>query len=241
MEKNTAKKQNRVLYIVSVTVLVLLTVLVAVTSVARQKPDNLPADSTDTRKESLEGEEPPATDAVGTAADTEKTPPETEPSGLEEDPSEEAAAKLPVFAVMPLPGNISKNYSQDVPVFSLTMNDFRTHGGIDIAGELSDPVYAVADGTVGNVWEDPFMGTCISIVHSGGAVSIYRNLAEEVAASVGSGASVKAGQVIAYVGETALLECAEEPHLHYELTVNGTVVDPMEYLPASTSTGVFED
>ena len=241
MEKNTVKKQNRILYIVSVTVLLILTVLVAVTSVARQKPDNPTPDSTDTRETADRGEAPPVTDAVGTSDGTEQRPPETEPSGIETDPSQEAAAKLPVFTTMPLPGNVSKTYSMDVPVFSLTMNDYRAHGGIDIAGEISDPVYAVADGTVGNVWEDPFMGTCISIVHSGGVVSIYRNLAEEIAASVGSGASVKAGQVIGYVGETALLECAEEPHLHYEMTLNGTPVDPMEYLPLSTSTVLFED
>ena len=241
MEKNTAHKQNRILYIVSVTVLVILTVLIAVTSVARQKPDHLPPDSTDTRKGTQATEATPATEAMEPVIDTEKLPDETEPSGIEKDPSQDAAAKLPVFSAMPLPGDISKAHSQDVPVFSLTMNDYRTHNGIDITCSVSDPVYAVADGTVGNVWEDPFMGCCISIVHSGGAVSIYRNLADEVAASVGSGATVKAGQVIGYVGETALLECAEEPHLHYELTINGAVVDPMEYLPASASTGNFED
>ena len=43
------------------------------------------------------------------------------------------------------------------------------------------------------------------------------------------GVTVKAGQTIGYVGESAMVEIAEEPHLHFEMTVNGIAVDPLAY------------
>ena len=137
---------------------------------------------------------------------------------------------LPDFS-MPMSGDLSMDYSDSVPVFSQTMNDYRTHLGIDISCELGAPVSCVADGVVTNVWNDPFMGTSVSIEHSGNAISIYKNLDSEVAEGIVIGASVKAGDIIGAVGETAMNELAEEPHLHYEMKINGKHVDPKEHLP----------
>ena len=137
---------------------------------------------------------------------------------------------LPDFS-LPTSGEIAIDYSDSVPVFSQTMNDYRTHLGVDISASLGTPVMAVADGIVTNVWEDPFMGTSVSIEHSGNAVSIYKNLAPEVAEGIIIGASVKCGDTIGAVGESAMNELAEEPHLHYEMKINGKHVDPKEHLP----------
>ena len=103
------------------------------------------------------------------------------------------------------------------------------HLGVDISANLGDEVLAVADGVVTNVWDDPFMGTCVSIEHSGNAVSIYKNLDPEVADGIIIGASVTSGKVIGAVGESAMNELASEPHLHYELKVDGTHVDPKKH------------
>lgn len=135
---------------------------------------------------------------------------------------------LPTFS-LPVSGTISMDYSDSVPVFSQTMNDYRTHLGVDVSANLGDEVLAVADGVITNVWNDPFMGTCISIEHSGNAISIYKNLDPEVKDGIIIGASVKTGDVIGAVGESAMNEIAEEPHLHYELKVNGTHVDPKKH------------
>ena len=137
---------------------------------------------------------------------------------------------LPDF-LMPTSGDIAIDFSDSVPVFSQTMNDYRTHLGVDISCELGTPVCAVADGIVTNVWNDPFMGTSVSIEHSGNAISIYKNLAPEVAEGVIIGASVKGGDTIGAVGESAMNELADEPHLHYEMKINGKHVDPKEHLP----------
>lgn len=140
---------------------------------------------------------------------------------------------LPEFS-LPMSGDISFDFSDSVPVFSPTMEDWRTHLGVDVLGELGEEVLAVADGTVTNVWEDPFMGMCISIEHSGNAVSVYKNLAKEVADGIVIGCAVKAGDVIGCVGETAMNEIAQEPHLHYELSVDGKIVDPKDHIKFPT-------
>ena len=140
---------------------------------------------------------------------------------------------LPEFS-LPVDGEISMDFSDSVPVFSPTMGDWRTHLGVDVVCELGTEVLAVADGTVSKVWEDPFMGMCVSVEHSGKAVSIYRNLAKEVGDGIVEGCTVKAGDVLGTVGETAMNEIAQEPHLHYELTVDGKIVDPKEHIKFPT-------
>ena len=137
--------------------------------------------------------------------------------------------ELPTF-ILPVSGIISMDYSDDVQVFSQTMNDYRTHLGVDIKSPIGSNVLAVADGVVTKVWDDPFMGTCGSIQHSGIAVSIYKNLAKDVLDGIVIGSSVKSGDIIGTVGETAMNEIAEEPHLHYELKVNDLYVDPKEHM-----------
>ncbi len=137
---------------------------------------------------------------------------------------------LPEFS-LPVSGEISIDYSDSVPVFSTTMNDYRTHLGVDISASLGSEVLAVADGVVTNVWNDPFMGTCVSIEHQGNAISIYKNLDPEVSDGIIIGASVEAGDVIGAVGESAMNELAEEPHLHYEMKINGKHVDPKDHIP----------
>lgn len=234
MEKKT-KRQNNLMYILSIVVLLILAVLVAVTGIARRHTvDNPPSSLTEAPDE----KRPPVTEKRENPPET-KTP-ATEPVGGTDKPTEPVVSHLPTFDV-PVDGAIEKAYSADVPVFSLTMEDYRVHTGIDIAAAIGDPVRAAADGVVGKIYEDPFMGTCLTILHDGSAVSIYKNLAEDLAPSIEVGSTVRAGQEIAYVGETALLECAEDAHLHYELTVAGKNVDPTDYLPAARQTGAFED
>ena len=148
--------------------------------------------------------------------------------------------ELPTF-ILPVSGIISVDYSDDVQVFSKTMNDYRTHLGVDIKSPIGSNVLAVADGVVTKVWEDPFMGTCVSIQHSGNAVSIYKNLAKDVQDGIVIGASVKSGDIIGTVGETAMNEIAEEPHLHYELKVNDLYVDPKEHMTFPSSDMNFDD
>ncbi|HPE96119.1 MAG TPA: M23 family metallopeptidase, partial [Bacillota bacterium] len=67
--------------------------------------------------------------------------------------------------VNPCSGNILKNYTLTALLYSETMNDYRTHSGVDISGELYSPVYAYTDGTVVDIYDDPFMGTTVVVEH----------------------------------------------------------------------------
>lgn len=148
--------------------------------------------------------------------------------------------KLPVFSV-PVNGVVSKVHSVDVPVFSFTMNDYRTHNGVDLLCEPGSSVVSPAEGTVEQVWEDPLMGICLSIRHSGGAVTTFRGLAPETMDFIKAGTSVRAGQVVAASGTTALIECGDEPHVHVEMTVNGETADPAEYMEFRYLSETYED
>ena len=136
--------------------------------------------------------------------------------------------KLPSF-VLPVSGALSGKHDADMQVFSNTMNDYRVHLGVDIVTSASAPVYAAADGKVDKIWEDVLMGYCIAIKHSGNCYTIYKNLAETLPEGIAEGVSVRSGQLIASVGDSAMVEVAQEPHLHFEMTVADLGVDPLEY------------
>lgn len=157
------------------------------------------------------------------------TPDNQENENQDNNQNGDESTSLPTF-IPPIDSEVSFEFSDSLPVFSQTMNDYRTHLGVDIEAELGTPVLAVADGTVTNIWYDHFMGNCISIEHSGNAVSVYMNLSDETAEGIEIGASVSAGDVISSVGESAMNEIAEEPHLHYELKINDKHVDPRSHI-----------
>jgi murein DD-endopeptidase MepM/ murein hydrolase activator NlpD len=100
----------------------------------------------------------------------------------------------------------------------------RMHEGIDIGVGYGTPIHAAAAGTVITAgWEDGY-GNLIVIDHGGGLATAYGH---QEGFAVGYGAHVEQGQVIGYVGCTG--HCFG-PHLHFEVRVNGTAVDPLGYL-----------
>jgi murein DD-endopeptidase MepM/ murein hydrolase activator NlpD len=98
------------------------------------------------------------------------------------------------------------------------------HPGIDIGVPSGTPVHAAASGTVAIAAPTGGYGNYICINHGGGLSSCYAHLASF---SVGVGQSVSQGQVVGISDCTGL---CFGPHLHFEVRVNGSVVDPMGYL-----------
>ena len=145
-----------------------------------------------------------------------------------------------IVFVMPVDGGVLTGASLTVPVYSMTMNDHRTHTGVDIAAAAGSPVVSCADGVVTGVFEDPMMGVTVEIEHGGDVTSVYQNLSLELAPEITVGSTVSAGDVIGAVGNTALIECEEEDHLHFELKVNGELVDPAEYITMTSVSDSFE-
>ena len=131
---------------------------------------------------------------------------------------------------LPAEGVIAKGHDATIQVWSETMGDYRVHLGIDIATEADAPVFAAADGKIEKIWDDALMGRCVAISHGDGIYTFYKNLNATLADELKVGDEVKKGQTIGKVGETAISELADEPHLHIEMTVNGLAVDPQDYL-----------
>lgn len=166
------------------------------------------------------------TDPITTTRPITTTPPSTD-AGTTPSPTPE---KQPLKLTQPVQGYLASVHDTESLSFSLTMQDYRTHMGIDIEAEAGAPVVAAAAGTIRRAYEDALMGYCIEIDHGDGYVSVYRNLDETLPEGIAEGAAVRAGQLIAAVGESALIEQAELPHLHFELTQNESPIDPLEYL-----------
>ena len=72
------------------------------------------------------------------------------------------------------------------------------------------------------------IGLTVVIEHNNGYSTVYSNLLK--AEFVTAGESVKKGQTIGTVGNTATFEISDEPHLHFEITKDGTNLDPELYL-----------
>ena len=121
------------------------------------------------------------------------------------------------------------------------MNDYRVHGGLDFAASPGTPVYAAADGVICEIKDDPMMGATIAIQHSGGAITKYKGLSTDSLDMKNIGDTVRRGDLIGASGDTALIESAEEPHLHFEMTIEGTQVDPAEYMKVTHLTDLYED
>lgn len=131
--------------------------------------------------------------------------------------------------IMPVLGEITFDYSMDKLVYSKTLEDWRTHSGIDIAADRGTPVKVVADGVVSQVKNDPRFGITVIVEHSNGIKTVYSNLAS--AEMVHPNQKVKQGEIIGSVGDTAIFESAERSHLHFEVLKNDEPVDPKSYLP----------
>ena len=128
----------------------------------------------------------------------------------------------------PVTGQTVAVYAMDSLTSNETTRDWRVHNGIDIAADVGTTVCAAADGEVYSVYNDEKMGQTVVIRHADGYTTKYSSLGEEV--SVQPGQTVKAGQAIGTVGNTALMESAIGDHIHCAVTCNGASVDPEVFL-----------
>ncbi len=127
---------------------------------------------------------------------------------------ENGPSKVSYVLFSPVTGTISQEY-----------NPKEKHFAIDVVAPKDTPVKAVADGTV--IFADWTTGTgyVILIEHASGLISVYKH---NGSITKEQGALVKAGEVIATVGNTG--ELTTGPHLHFELWSDGYPVNPKNYI-----------
>lgn len=135
--------------------------------------------------------------------------------------------------------NISKYYydykgDESSQEKSLTYHNdtYMPNSGIDyISDEIFD-VVSVLDGTVTDVKKDELLGNCIEIKHNNNYTTVYQSLSE---VNVNKGDSVIAGQLLGKSGSNTL-DNEEKNHLHFEMYINGEVVNPLDYVDKEINT-----
>jgi murein DD-endopeptidase MepM/ murein hydrolase activator NlpD len=132
----------------------------------------------------------------------------------------ERYARIP--SIMPTAGWLSSAFSRSR--FHPILHTSRPHEGIDVSAPMGAPIVAPAAGTVRRVGRERGYGLVLEIDHGDGIVTKYAHCSRVM---VRNGQRVKRGQEVAAVGNSGL---STGPHLHYEIHVDGRVVDPLTYV-----------
>lgn len=130
--------------------------------------------------------------------------------------------------IKPVDGEIIRGFAKDNLIYSETLKEWITHVGVDIKATKTEVVKASADGKIKSIKNDSRYGITVVIEHNQGFVTTYANLL--TAEFVVVGESVKQGQTIGTVGNTATFEIADEEHLHFEISKDSENVDPSVYI-----------
>jgi murein DD-endopeptidase MepM/ murein hydrolase activator NlpD len=100
------------------------------------------------------------------------------------------------------------------------------HAGMDIFAPMGTPIYAAKGGTVISAgWNNGGYGNLVLVSHGDGLVTAYAHMSQVIAVQ---GQSVGAGTILGLEGSTGN---STGPHLHFEVRVNGSAVNPRNYLP----------
>ncbi len=144
-----------------------------------------------------------------------------------EEPSEpQGEAAEPQSFIIPIEGNISKDYSDTALQYSKTYGDMRLHTGIDILCSVGSEVKSAGNGTVTDISESSEFGKTLTVDHGNGIVIKYCGFDT---LAVSKSEKVTTGRVLGTVG-TVMSECADESHIHIEAEKDGKTVSPLKIL-----------
>lgn len=125
-------------------------------------------------------------------------------------------------SLWPLYGLITSEYGWRSNPFGGSSGEY--HSGVDISAPYGTAIRATADGNVEQSGWNGDYGIAVTLYHRDGIETLYGHMSRT---AVSAGQTVKKGQVIGYEGATGR---ATGAHVHYEVIVHGSVVDPMTYL-----------
>ncbi|MGA2990760.1 MAG: M23 family metallopeptidase [Candidatus Korobacteraceae bacterium] len=138
------------------------------------------------------------------------------------------AARIP--NLWPVDGRITSGFGERIDPFN---GEGAFHSGVDISTAYGTPVIAAGDGVI--VFADYMSGygRLTELDHGNSISTRYGHLS---GFAVSAGQAVKRGQVIGYVGSSGRVT---SPHLHYEVRIGDTPVNPYKYLRITTARGSF--
>jgi murein DD-endopeptidase MepM/ murein hydrolase activator NlpD len=146
------------------------------------------------------------------------------------------AAQLSSLGVVPtlwpVKGEITGHFGERLDPFS---GEGAFHAGMDIASHYGDQVRATADGVISVVDQRAGYGRLVVIDHGFGVTTWYGHLS---GFNTQTGMHVKRGDVIGYEGASGR---STGPHLHYEVRIYNTPVNPWRYLSTATTSGASAD
>lgn len=123
----------------------------------------------------------------------------------------------------PAPGNTTVTSTWGMRYHPIT-HKYSIHSGVDISGVQGSPVVAAEDGEVIFAGYSGSYGNLIKIKHGDGNITYYAHLS---AFAVSAGTEVERGQQIGLIGNTGQ---STGPHLHFEVRLDGTSVDPLPWI-----------
>jgi murein DD-endopeptidase MepM/ murein hydrolase activator NlpD len=129
-----------------------------------------------------------------------------------------------VPSLWPVNGRILSRFGQREDPFS---GEGAIHTGLDISASMGTPVHAAADGIVGRAQYDGGYGRMVVIDHGNGVQSWYAHLSRF---EVVPGQEIRRGQVLGFSGASGRVT---SPHLHFEVRMGGSPVNPYRYLTQS--------
>ncbi len=125
----------------------------------------------------------------------------------------------------PLPGsNVLHPFARTA--WLETLGCYGAHEAVDLSAAKGAQVVAARDGQVTAAYKDGRWGGVVELTHEGGLVTRYASLQWPVPVNLHD--AVVAGQAIGTVG-TAAVEASDGAHLHFEMLLDGSLVDPQRY------------
>lgn len=218
--KNICRGMYKIAFSVCIVILCVITVIItenyekaATTELKIQEEETIaePVDAKETEKENTK-----ISDASSVIADV-----------LESPVNENAGTQYEPEFIMPVNGDIAKDFSLNIPLYNKTMDDWRIHTGIDILCPYGSEILSCEKGTVTDVGYDMLYGNYVEVTINDFTLK-YTSLDSQVTYSVGN--DVNKGDIIGYLSDSCVVEICDEPHLHFEMKKSGQYVDPRDYI-----------
>lgn len=126
---------------------------------------------------------------------------------------------------------VLKDYNAEELQYNDTLKQWEVHKAVDLTTDADAKVFAIANGTVTNIYTNYLEGTVVEISHSNGLTSVYKSLDSDLKVKLGD--YVKQGTTIGKVSSSMARELNSGNHLHFELLLNKVYVNPNDYIDFS--------